>query len=102
LKEILRRKGIMALPVKQTSTMNPGKSHSAALLLGIALASVHALSAAPQAGQTNGRLKVNVLAGQSNMQGHVNIAISAKIMAPIGKAFAEALLKLRKTQQKYP
>lgn len=48
-------------------------------------------------------LKVFILAGQSNMQGHVNQAYhhlgAAKIIAPIGKAFAEAMVKLQKTNR---
>ena len=62
-------------------------------------------------------LKVFILAGQSNMQGHVNIKRvvpeydpkqgyhylgTAKIMAPIGKAFAEAIVNLQKNQPKKP
>jgi hypothetical protein len=46
-------------------------------------------------------LKVYILAGQSNMQGHHDFG-AAKIMAPIGKAFAEAMVKLQKTERKQP
>jgi hypothetical protein len=66
-----------------------------------------AVQAAPSTtGTAKGKLKVFILVGQSNMEGHAKIETfdyidymgCAKTLAQIGEAFAKATLEMRKSK----
>jgi hypothetical protein len=63
-----------------------------------------AVQAAPSTtGTAKGKLKVFILVGQSNMEGHAKIETfdymgCAKTLAQIGEAFAKSTLEMRKSK----